>query len=63
MTKTTIKKGVVINISGTRADLQITPRYPLESVRVLDNTDGSKGTNNKPHAHVKPSFLKKLLGK
>jgi hypothetical protein len=59
MTKTTIKQGVQLNISGTKRDIKITPKYPLESVRWPLET---KGTQNPKHMHIKPSFLRKLFG-
>jgi hypothetical protein len=54
MTKTNITPSVQVSISGTKKDLKVTPKYPLESVRILDNRNGERGTQNKPHAHVKP---------
>ncbi len=41
-----------VKISGTKATLKVTPKYPLESVRKLDNGHGEKGTDNKPHFHI-----------
>lgn len=57
MTKHKITQRVSLSISGSKIDLKVTPRYPLESVRQLD----TKGTKNAPHAHVKPSWLKRLI--
>ena len=55
MTKVEIKQ------SGTKVTAKITPKYPLESVRKLDNLDGRQGTKNPPHAHI--NIWKLLRGK
>ena len=38
--------------SGTKTTLKVTPKYPLESVRPLDNMDGKQGSKNAPHYHI-----------
>lgn len=62
MTTTKLKDGVELKKSGTNNTIKITPRYWMFSCRVLENMNGEKGTHNKPHAHIKPSFLRKLFG-
>jgi hypothetical protein len=54
MTKTNLTPSVQISTSGTKQDIKVTPKYPFESIRQLDNKNGERGTQNKPHAHVKP---------
>ena len=43
---------IKIKQSGTKVTMKVTPKYPLESVRLLDNARSEKGTNNKPHFHI-----------
>jgi len=38
--------------SGTKVTAKITPKFPLFSCRRLDNADGKKGADNKPHFHI-----------
>ena len=50
---------VKIKKSGTKQTIKLTPNYPLESIRPLDNVHGERGTQNKPHAHIKlPKWLR-----
>jgi len=63
MTKTNLKNGVQLNVSGSHKDIKVTPKYPLETVRKLDNKEHERGTHNPPHAHIKlPKFLQKIIG-
>ena len=43
---------IVRKQSGTKDTLKVTPKYWLFSVRPLDNHNGAKGTQNKPHFHI-----------
>ena len=54
-----------IKISGTKATVKVTPKNTWDTVRKLDYSHGEKGTENKPHSHVKlpKSFISKLFGK
>ena len=49
--------------SGTKTTLKVTPKYPLESVRPLDNMDGKQGSKNPPHFHINISkFFQRMKG-
>ena len=48
---------IEVKQSGTKVTMKVTPKYPLESVRLLDNAHSEKGTNNKPHFHINISKL------
>ncbi len=56
---------IVRKKSGTKDTLKVTPKYWLFSCRKLDNDNGAKGTQNKPHFHINlwKLFNKKKDGK